>query len=44
MYDFACLIAAGEICPSFAFGFKPLDPTVLVHHPSTPKCVIRAIG
>jgi hypothetical protein len=44
MYDFARLIAAGEICPSFAFSFKPLDPTVLVHHPTTPKCVIRPIG
>ena len=44
MNDFARLIAAGEICPSFAFSFKPLDPTVLVHHPPTPKCVIRAIG
>ena len=43
MYDIARLIAEGEICPSFAFSFKPLDPTVLVH-PSTPKCVVRAIG
>jgi hypothetical protein len=38
------LIAAGEICPSFAFSFKPLDPTDLVRHPSRPKCVIRAVG
>ena len=43
MNDFARLIAAGKICPSFAFSFKPLDPTVLVHHPPMPKCVI-AIG
>ena len=40
MNDFARLIAAGEIYPSFAFSFKPLDPTVLVHHPPMPKCVI----
>ena len=24
MYDFAHLIAADEICPSFAFSFKPV--------------------
>jgi hypothetical protein len=41
MNDFARLIAAGEIYPSFAFSFKPL--TVFVHHPPMPKCVI-AIG
>jgi hypothetical protein len=33
MYDFAGQIAAGEIFPSLAFGFEPLDPTVLKHHP-----------
>jgi hypothetical protein len=44
MYDFARQIAAGEIFPSLAFSFKPLDPTVLVHQPPVPECVKRAIG
>ena len=44
MKDFARQIAAREKCPSFAFSCKPLDPTVLVHHPPMPKSVIRVIG
>ena len=44
MNDFSSLITAGEICPSIAFSLKPLDPTVLVHHPTPPKCVIRVVG
>ena len=39
MYYFARQIAAGEKFPSLAFGFKPLDPTILKHHLPVPKCV-----
>jgi hypothetical protein len=38
MYDFVRRIAADEIFPSLAFGFEPLDPTVLVHHLLAPEC------
>jgi hypothetical protein len=44
MHDFARLIAASEKCPSIAFSFKPLDPTVLVNHPPMPKCAKGIIG
>jgi hypothetical protein len=44
MYDFACEITASEIFPSLAFSFKPLDPTVLVHHLLAPECVKHTIG
>jgi len=43
MYDFADRIAADEKFPSLTFSFKPLDPTVLVHHLLAPECVKRAI-
>jgi len=43
MNDFARLVAAREIFPGFAFSFKTLDPTVLVHHPPMPKCVIAIV-
>jgi hypothetical protein len=43
MYDFASRIAAGEIFPRLAFGFEPLDPTVLIRDPSMPECEKRAI-
>ena len=44
MYDFASGIAPGEKFPSLALGFKPLDPTVLVHHLLAPECLKHTIG
>jgi hypothetical protein len=43
MYYFARHIAAGEIFPSLAFGFEPLDPTVLIRHLPVPECAKRTI-
>jgi hypothetical protein len=39
MQYFACQIAAGKKFPSLAFGFKPLDATILIHHLPVPKSV-----
>jgi hypothetical protein len=43
MNDLSRQIAAGEKFPSLAFGFKPLDPTILKHHLLVPKCVKLAV-
>lgn len=43
MYDFVCQITAGEKFPSFAFGFKPFDPTIFKYHLSVPKCMKRTV-
>ena len=32
MNDFSNRIAAGEICPGFSLGIKPLYPAVLIGH------------
>jgi hypothetical protein len=43
MNDLSLQIAADEKFPSLAFGFKPLDPTILKHHLPVLKCVKLAV-
>ncbi|MGB8045341.1 MAG: hypothetical protein WCF66_20540, partial [Pseudolabrys sp.] len=38
MNDFSSRIAAGEICPGFLLGIKPLYPAVLIGHLPVPEC------
>ncbi|MFZ0402084.1 MAG: hypothetical protein WAL03_13485, partial [Pseudolabrys sp.] len=43
MNDFSSRIAAGEICPGFSLGIKPLYPAVLIGHLPVPECAKSAV-
>jgi hypothetical protein len=44
MEDFAFHIAAAKKLPSVIFGFKALDPTVLIYDLTMPECEKCVVG